>query len=150
MTKDEALRLAVAALKKSKDSLAEELSDWAIDPPLPHVLEAHDACEPAIKACEAALAQPKPEPVAWMDGYRNIYSLEEIAAGCLEASIPLYTHPKEWQNLTDEEIDEAYDESLKSFRRHQMSIRGQQITASDDPNWHFALAILKAAKEKNT
>ena len=29
------------------------------------------------------------EPVAWMDGYRNIYSLEEKAAGCPEATIAL-------------------------------------------------------------
>lgn len=29
------------------------------------------------------------EPVAWMDGYRNIYSLEEKAAGCEDAVIPL-------------------------------------------------------------
>ena len=29
------------------------------------------------------------EPVAWMDGYRNIYSLEEKAAGCVEATIAL-------------------------------------------------------------
>lgn len=28
-------------------------------------------------------------PVAWMDGYRNIYSLEEKAAGCEDAVIPL-------------------------------------------------------------
>lgn len=33
--------------------------------------------------------QEKQEPVAWMDGYRNIYSLEEKAAGCPEATIPL-------------------------------------------------------------
>ena len=33
-------------------------------------------------------AQPH-EPVAWMDGYRNIYSLEEKAAGCPEATIAL-------------------------------------------------------------
>jgi len=35
------------------------------------------------------VATPVHEPVAWMDGYRNIYSLEEKAAGCPEATIPL-------------------------------------------------------------
>ena len=37
------------------------------------------------------------EPVAWMDGYRNIYSLEEKAAGCPEATIalvPMANHKK--------------------------------------------------------
>ncbi len=39
---------------------------------------------------EALAKQPaQQEPVAWMDGYRNIYSLEEKAAGCAEATIAL-------------------------------------------------------------
>ncbi len=47
----------------------------------------------SIKSSKTLDAQPqqaeKQEPVAWMDGYRNIYSLEEKAAGCPEATIPL-------------------------------------------------------------
>ena len=44
----------------------------------------------AIKAGLQAIAEAeKQEPVAWMDVYRNIYSLEEKAAGCPEAIIPL-------------------------------------------------------------
>lgn len=45
----------------------------------------------ALQAAREALrAQPaQQEPVAWMDGYRNIYSLEEKAAGCAEATIAL-------------------------------------------------------------
>ena len=78
-------------------------------------------------------AQPQ-EPVAWMDGYRNIYSLEEKAAGCEDAVIPLvpatlqhwsdcavhnepaypagkcdcggYTSPPASKPLTDEQIEE--------------------------------------------
>ena len=44
---------------------------------------------------QALAEQPaqQQEPVAWMDGYRNIYSLEEKAAGCEDAAIPLYPHP---------------------------------------------------------
>ena len=54
----------------------------------------------AITAIREALAeQPaqQQEPVAWMDGYRNIYSLEEKAAGCPEATIalvPMANHKK--------------------------------------------------------
>lgn len=47
------------------------------------------------------------EPVAWMDGYRNIYSLEEKAAGCEDAVIPLYTSPpasKPWVGLTEMDV----------------------------------------------
>ena len=46
-----------------------------------------------LKHCvrEALAKNPaqQQEPVAWMDGYRNIYSLEEKAAGCVEATIAL-------------------------------------------------------------
>ena len=44
----EAMKQALEALEKSKAALAEELSAWDIDPPLHHVLEAHDLCDPAI------------------------------------------------------------------------------------------------------
>jgi hypothetical protein len=53
--------------------------DFSQSPALPHIL----------KALRKQRTQPEQEPVAWMDGYRNIYSLEEKAAGCPEATIPL-------------------------------------------------------------
>jgi len=56
----EALKLALEALKKCDSALAEELMAWDIDPPLHHVLEASNACGPAITAIEKALAQPEP------------------------------------------------------------------------------------------
>lgn len=51
------MKLALAALKKCDDALAEELAAWDIDPPLHHVLEASKSCGPAIAALEAALAK---------------------------------------------------------------------------------------------
>ena len=57
----EAAQKALDALEKSKAALAEELSAWDIDPPLRHVLEAHDLCEPAITALRAAIAAAKGE-----------------------------------------------------------------------------------------
>lgn len=51
---------------------------------------------PSSKALAEQPAQQQ-EPVAWMDGYRNIYSLEEKAAGCPEATIalvPMANHKK--------------------------------------------------------
>jgi len=72
MTKDEALRLALEAF--------EYIEHNYMSLPAP--------ATKAITAIKAAL-EAKDEPVAWMDGYRNIYSLEEKAAGCPEATIPL-------------------------------------------------------------
>lgn len=43
-------------IEMSKKALAEELAAWDIDPPLHHVLEAHDAC--------AAWLAAAPQPVA--------------------------------------------------------------------------------------
>ena len=57
----EAMKQALDALEKSKAALAEELSAWDIDPPLRHVSEAHDLCEPAITALRAAIAAAKGE-----------------------------------------------------------------------------------------
>ena len=57
MSIEDTLRLALEALKKCEDALAEELSAWDIDPPLHHVQESHDLCGPAIKALEIALSE---------------------------------------------------------------------------------------------
>jgi hypothetical protein len=73
MTKDEALDLALEAIQS-------DLGTYNI-PPTSKMLE-------AITAIKQARSAPE-EPVAWMDGYRNIYSLEEKATGCPEATIPL-------------------------------------------------------------
>ena len=53
-----------------------------------------DGFAECVKQTQPAQQQ---EPVAWMDGYRNIYSLEEKAAGCPEATIalvPMANHKK--------------------------------------------------------
>lgn len=43
--------------------------------------------------------------------------------------------------LTEEQIYECEDAAGKSYRRHKYSVRGQQITPADNPNWHIARAI---------
>ena len=43
--------------------------------------------------------------------------------------------------LTEEQIYECEDAAGKSYRRHKYSVRGQQITPADDPNWHIARAV---------
>jgi len=60
------------------------------------------------------------------------------------------TPPKpEWVGLTDEEIDEVQEVAYRSFRRHEMSARGQLIMPADSVDWHFARAVEAKLKEKN-
>jgi hypothetical protein len=133
--KDEALRLALEALKKCASALAEELAAWDIDPPLHHVLEASNACGPAIDAIEQALAnealdkmaenerelgiqmQPEPEDYPTYDGYIK-KALEQLnpscktgsqctskCEGCAEPEPKTYHPPKMWR---DDEIARGY------------------------------------------
>ena len=48
-----------------------------------------------------ALEQPAQEPVAWMPKIDQLEGLHKMTDG-----IPLYTHPYQWQGLTDDEINE--------------------------------------------
>ena len=80
------------------------------------------------KACQDALAQPTAEqsslvqePVAWKDKiYGNLHHAD------YGDSIPLYTTPpsREWQSLSDEEIEELYgDCSIEYFRDIEAKLR---------------------------
>ena len=52
--------------------------------------------------------------------------------------------------LSDEQIYEC--ERIASIRywRHTNSIRGQQLTSADDPQWHFARAVESEVRKKDT
>lgn len=71
-----------------------------------------------IEELESALAQPEPEPVAWWHDMGDVVDLNVSGRGT-----PLYTAPqqREWQGLTDEEIEDAcwteVDQRLRSFAR---------------------------------
>jgi hypothetical protein len=110
------MKLALEALEKSKAALAEELSAWDIDPPLRHVLEAHDLCEPAITALRAAIEQAEkqePRHIVQSNGRHS----------------PLLTHmmnsrntppaaQRPWVGLTDEEISELWAVSRAAVPRY--------------------------------
>lgn len=93
----------------------------------------------AINACKEALEQPAEEPVAWMNDAGDVipnFVREdwegrnwEVAKGF---NIPLYTHPHQWQGLTDDEID-AIKETI-DYGCYPVS---------------FARAIEQSLKEKN-
>jgi hypothetical protein len=92
----------------------------------------------------ARLAQPEPEPVAWIYefGTDNADAVNEIRwyknvhltkpTGMVRNVVPLYTTPpqRDWQGLTDEEIIEVWSDQYKT---------GLQL----------ARAIEQALKEKN-
>jgi len=91
-----ALRLALEALKKCDSALAEELAAWDIDPPLHHVLEASNACGPAIAAIDEVLAeQPaqQREPVAWKFTDKEGTEFFEQREEWEGKWTPLYTSP---------------------------------------------------------
>ena len=66
--------------------------------------------------------QPAQEPVAWMgfnaNGNAEFLRFNELnvfttnQTTILQKPIPLYTHPHQWQGLTDDEIVEIYGHSL--------------------------------------
>ena len=106
--KDDALKLALEALKQIDEAMPfpvaklaqkvirEALAEQPAQPitGLDVYLDPGDELKPKLYSPQPAQQQ---EPVAWMDGYRNIYSLEEKAAGCPEATIalvPMANHKK--------------------------------------------------------
>ena len=78
---------------------------------------------------KSALEQPTQEPVAWMHCVdEDITEFNDFQA-CPKCE-PLYTHPKEWQGLSDDELEELSSEEELMF-------------------WGFARAIEAKLKEKN-
>ena len=125
MTKDEALKLALEALKLWLNHKLDEDTAW----------EAHNAIKEALET--------KDEPVAWgMETDGLIYDVicpaeHEREEG--EYTVPLYTTPQRtWVALTDEEIAEVEDEYIVDYR----------IPAGSA--WNFAKDIEAKLKEKNT
>jgi hypothetical protein len=99
----------------------------------------------AEQACREALEQPAQDPVAWMvfDVYGNgeyvpndnnkFFTKQTTAT---QKPIPLYTHPHQWQGLTDDEIWAMIS---------KLDIAGEQEKIISN----FARAIEQALKEKN-
>ena len=111
MTKDEALKMAIKAMEN-------EYKDWSCEHGFHNDECPNEECEQkdwfkAINACKEALEQPAQEPVAKMvkqpfhDDKAEIKSTPMVQ--WLKGIIPpidtlLYTHPHQWQGLTDDEI----------------------------------------------
>ena len=120
MTKNEALKIAIEAL----DTL---------------MIEKGSIYQQAINACKEALEQPAQEPVAWIKQWENMFGKhKDIVFIKTDEYSPLYTHPHQWQGLTDDEIDSAWSGVTK------YGISGVDFTV------RFARAIEQALKDKNT
>lgn len=109
----EVLEKVLAALEKCDSALAEELAAWDIDPPIHHVLEASNACAPAIAILNAALAQPQQDPVARVRHEQigaghgtpafTSFNVQWIGIDPMTWSGDLYTSPPARKPLTDEQ-----------------------------------------------
>ena len=88
------------------------------------------------KVFDAVYAQYQPkaetqEPVLYIDGGGlDGHATWAQATRCQDTDIALYTHPKEWQGLSDAELEELSSEEELMF-------------------WGFARAIEAKLKEKN-
>jgi hypothetical protein len=121
MTKDEALKMAILLLE------------------CPHITEGR--INVIVDACKEALEQPAQEPMAWRnpndDDRRHAFMWHGKPRNEKQFSIPLYTHPHQWQGLTDDEALQIY-------------INDPAIASYDDPHLiKYARAIEQALKEKN-
>jgi hypothetical protein len=98
MTDRELMQMALDAL------------DWKLTTLLKKSWENHHIHE-VVKALRYRLAQPEPEPVAWLaykDGFQEAYITSNPLGYTDEyKTLPLWAHPPEWVGLTDEEIDVA-------------------------------------------
>lgn len=133
----------------------------------------------ALDILDRELAKPEPEPVAWQeraiigrisDGptyrwsawYPCSYNTEQVNAAKIRMREregiaeydwrPLYTAPpsREWQSLTDDEIDQCIDAAGRSYHRHKRTAGGQQLSPADAFDSHLAWAVQQALRAKNT
>ena len=85
----EALKMAIEVL-----CLVEEYDDNGVN-----------VAKKAIQACKEALEQPAQEPVAYFKKWEDKSGEhKDIKFSNSEGYKPLYTHPKEWQGMSDDEI----------------------------------------------
>ena len=117
MTKDEALKMAINVLElyeeKLNSSIAIEVIQAckeALEQPTNMVTIPLDKLEDMQRRLKE---QPTQEPVAWMETYKGEPNNLEFTKAKLDGwsenkeIVPLYTHPKEWQGLSDDDINGA-------------------------------------------
>ena len=167
MTKDEALKMAIATLQNARRKHFYCEDTWYSCP------KHEDGCaddrqgdecncgadsvnfkiQKTINACKEALKQPAQEPVAWMahDLHTSWLSFQKEALKDAKEIEPLYTSPHQWQQLTQNEINK-----FCSIVDCEISASSRNIESLDDVNWEisgleeFARAIEQALRSKNS
>ena len=93
MTKDEALKMAIEHIERGGATTERKV--------------VINACKEALDTEQVREDLPAQEPVAWMNvskdaGFKQVTVFQEPTS---KKSIPLYTHPHQWQGLTDERYE---------------------------------------------
>jgi hypothetical protein len=123
--------MSIAVMKQALEVLGIE-REWQ-DGPVPHL-------DAAIAALRAAIEQAeKQEPVAWMvyglDGKSVCVTDNPTDFAEPQRALPLYTAPREWVELTDDEARALVN----------------RATFGDKTNWQALVYMVDAKlKEKNT
>ena len=99
-----------AVVEQALEAL-ESLFSWQVDP------ERGQRCSAALMALRAALAQPEPEPVAWLthlNGKRALWWERYVDddGNANPNDRPLYTAPPQRKPLTEEEIMDIWNEEI--------------------------------------
>ena len=92
-----------------------------------------------------ALEQPAQEPVAWMSKTGSFTAIAETKKQLPKGTepIPLYTHPHQWQGLTDDEIE------LFIFEHTKFNVNKKDDFETIKYFKNCINAIEQALKEKN-
>ena len=107
MNKDEALKMAIEALENIHNRLiATDRRGLRYDE-----AEALDACKEALNIANCDLKQPAQEPfgiyyVGNTEEESDFFLFKDSGDVSCESCINLYTHPHQWQGLTDDEVDD--------------------------------------------
>jgi len=112
----------------------------------------------ALNACKEALEQPAQEPVAYnFEGV--LFFANEASHYMKDSGQPLYTHPHQWQGLTDDEIVEKAEKAGFTWHEtrhgHKFLIApaeaemGDGYFAIESELKIFACAIEQALRIKN-
>ena len=78
-------------------------------------------CQEAADEIEHLKAETQ-EPVAWMNDIAFSMDKDELTTDKFGDIVPLYTHPKEWQGLTDDEISKLWCTDHASYLEFAHSI----------------------------
>jgi hypothetical protein len=89
------------------------------------------------------------EPVAWRHKVTGEFCTGGFELKAVDQWVPLYTHPKQWQGLSDEEIN-LLDLQHTKYKTHYDKNKNMDILIKSINCIEFSRAIENKLKEKNT